>query len=198
MCRRADRRPGRLQPSTVTFEGGTDDDSACIDIPLPDISVTKVAKSDMATLVSGNTYEAQYTVTVTNNGDGPGSYSLDDLPDFGTGANVVGSPVRSGDRRSGRAQRRRQRRLHGDGDIHRRRSMPDSERECFTQPTPRPGRLQRRHRQLQRRRLRSQRRLHRHPRARHLGDQGGDDRVSHDCQRQHVQGRVHGDGHERR
>jgi uncharacterized repeat protein (TIGR01451 family) len=82
---------GAYNLATVTFEGGSDDDSACMDIPVPDIEVTKVAKGG-ATLVSGNTYEAQYTVTVTNNGDGPGSYTLNDLPDFGDGANVVGEP----------------------------------------------------------------------------------------------------------
>ena len=82
---------GAYNLATVTFDGGFDEDDACMDIPAPDIEVTKIAKGG-ATLVNGNTYEAQYTVTVTNNGDGPGSYTLNDLPDFGTGANVVGEP----------------------------------------------------------------------------------------------------------
>src|SRR4029078_5912891 len=63
-------------------------DSPWFDIPLPHITVTKVAKGG-ATLVGGNTYSAQYTVTVTNDGDGPGQYDLVDLPDFGAGATVT-------------------------------------------------------------------------------------------------------------
>ena len=80
---------GAYNLATVTFDGGSDDDDACIDIPVPDISVTKVATTEVATNVSGNTYEAVFTVTVSNTGDGPGSYDLDDLPDFGAGATVT-------------------------------------------------------------------------------------------------------------
>ena len=87
---------GAYNGVTVHFnDDGSDHSADCIDIPKPGISVTKSANSPTAELVSGNTYKAEYTVTVTNTGTGPGSYTLADLPDFGDGANVVGDPISS-------------------------------------------------------------------------------------------------------
>ena len=81
---------GAYNGVTVSFnDGGSDHDADCIDIPVPDIQVTKLATTNVATFVSGNDYKAVYTVTVENSGDGPGVYTLDDLPEFGTGANVT-------------------------------------------------------------------------------------------------------------
>jgi uncharacterized repeat protein (TIGR01451 family) len=59
-----------------------------VSLPLPQITVEKEADMAVAEHVAGNTYKAEYTVTVTNIGDGPGQYDLSDLPAFGTGANV--------------------------------------------------------------------------------------------------------------
>ncbi|MEO6571037.1 MAG: hypothetical protein ABIO83_05770, partial [Ilumatobacteraceae bacterium] len=75
--------PGQAAYNAVSIDVGSAMDpssDACVDIPLPDISVTKVRTSDTASLVDGNVYEAGYTVTVRNDGDGPGVYSLDDVP----------------------------------------------------------------------------------------------------------------------
>ena len=98
------------------------------------------ATTDVATKVSGNTYKAVYTVTVTNIGDGPGSYTLNDLPDFGSGANVVGEPEFD-PAITGPVGLNA-----GDSDVYTVTvtftvdgSMPGSERECFTQPTPGAG-----------------------------------------------------------
>ena len=81
---------GAYNSATVTFEQPptTNSDDACVDLPTPDISVEKVADGALATQVAGFQYQAVYTVTVTNDGEGPGSYTIADLPAFPDGATV--------------------------------------------------------------------------------------------------------------
>ncbi|HWL45340.1 MAG TPA: hypothetical protein VNQ73_20515 [Ilumatobacter sp.] len=78
---------GTFNTATVTFDGGFDDDDACA--PIPNFSITKVAREDTATHVAGSTYAVTYDVAVTNNGGATATYSATDVPDFGTGATIT-------------------------------------------------------------------------------------------------------------
>ena len=76
-------------------DGGTDIDTGCVNVPLPELKVTKSAVGADAVSVAGSTnrYEATYTVLVENLGDGPASYSLADLPDLAEGADAASNVV---------------------------------------------------------------------------------------------------------
>ena len=86
---------GTFNTATVVFDGGsaTATATACRSRRRP--SGDQGRDDRRRDHVIGNTYEAVYTVTVTNSGDGPGQYDLDDLPDFGAGANVTDYSIRS-------------------------------------------------------------------------------------------------------
>src|SRR5690606_28096620 len=85
---------GAYNAATVDPNIGPDvTDDACVDIPDPDIRIVKSAVG-APLLVSGyDTYTQEYTLTVTNLGDGPGTYSLTDTPLFGDGATPTGATV---------------------------------------------------------------------------------------------------------
>lgn len=87
--------------ATVTFDvdPGTDSDDDCVDLPLPDIGVTKTAVTEPAQPVyqGGNEYTVEYDIVVTNDGEGPGSYTLVEAPDFGTGIDVTAISATSAD-----------------------------------------------------------------------------------------------------
>jgi uncharacterized repeat protein (TIGR01451 family)/LPXTG-motif cell wall-anchored protein len=63
--------------------------SACAEIPGPAITVTKTATADSATFLGDEVYSVSYDVVVTNTGDGPGAYTLNDQPDFADGVDVL-------------------------------------------------------------------------------------------------------------
>jgi uncharacterized repeat protein (TIGR01451 family) len=79
---------GGFNSASVTLGQVVDTSTACVDLPAPTITVTKVRTADVATPVTATQYEAVYTITVTNTGEGPGSYTLTDTPDLGAGATL--------------------------------------------------------------------------------------------------------------
>lgn len=88
--------PGSATYNSVSLtyngvEGDPADD--CVDLPDPEITITKVVSAGQPVHVGDNVYTAEYTITVDNVGDGPGAYDLVDTPDFGTGATVTNVTV---------------------------------------------------------------------------------------------------------
>lgn len=84
---------GAYNGATVTVGQTIDPASACLDLPAPAISVTKVRETTFASPLSGTTFQANYTITVTNTGEGPGRYTLTDTPDLGAGATLLSPPT---------------------------------------------------------------------------------------------------------
>src|SRR5690606_36027552 len=60
----------------------------CVDIPDPEISVVKSVRDGQPVQVSGAQFAVSYDIEVTNGGEGPGTYSLTDLPDVASGATI--------------------------------------------------------------------------------------------------------------
>ena len=68
----------------VDNESVLSDNDACDDLPPPDINLAKTVKT-AAALQGNGTYTVVYTITATNNGQGPGYYDLNDAFSPGTG-----------------------------------------------------------------------------------------------------------------
>jgi hypothetical protein len=87
--------------ATVTYDvdPGTSSDDDCVDLPDPDVTVTKSAATDPTQPVyqGGNEYTVDYEIVVSNDGEGPASYTLVEDPDFGTGIDVTGISATSAD-----------------------------------------------------------------------------------------------------
>lgn len=64
------------------------DNTACTDLPAPDINITTVADGPAVVNVYGN-YKVDYTITVTNTGQGFGYYGLDAKFSPGAGIEMV-------------------------------------------------------------------------------------------------------------
>ena len=54
-------------------------------MPDPDITTTKTVVSDPSPTTPGSCRGPWYEIETVNNGEGPGTYDLDDTPGFATG-----------------------------------------------------------------------------------------------------------------
>lgn len=81
---------GLHNTSTLTFNGTEEEDDACA--ALPKVTHTKDLTSGPTSL-GDNRYELGYTITVTNEGAGAGTYDLDDELLYGAGITVEGAQV---------------------------------------------------------------------------------------------------------
>ena len=81
---------GAFNRATINVPGGaTTNSDACLDIPNPMLDITKVpAANNSLELLGGFNFRANYVVTVSNTGQGPGAYTLVETPDFGSGATI--------------------------------------------------------------------------------------------------------------
>ena len=79
--------------SITSLDDGTlGEDWSCVDIPAPEISVTKTTDGEPTQNEDGTISQA-YLVTVTNAGDGYGAYDLYDTPSFSSDMDVLGLSV---------------------------------------------------------------------------------------------------------
>ncbi len=81
---------GFSNTATLTVNGSSIDDEACAEIPA--ITVDKTVASGPTPLGSGQ-FEITYAITVTNDGAGAGSYSLEDELQFGDAITVDSATV---------------------------------------------------------------------------------------------------------
>ncbi len=79
---------GTLNVATVTVRGTSNTDSACGEIPNPDLIIKKTVSSEPVRDANG-VWTIGYDLLVTNgSAAGPGSYVLNDAFDFGDGVTV--------------------------------------------------------------------------------------------------------------
>ena len=175
---------GAFNRATITTPDATTNSDACLDIPTPTLDITKAPANNPLELLGGFDFRANYVVTVSNTGQGPGAYTLVETPDFGTGATISRS----------RSSTTRRRRHAGDnrfdttapwsltgsdtdvaiapGSTHRylvavefsiAPTMADAERALWPATAVRPGRIQPSPGPSRQHRHRHGRDLHRHP-----------------------------------
>ncbi|MEY2581898.1 MAG: hypothetical protein QOE09_1747 [Ilumatobacteraceae bacterium] len=79
---------GTLNSASVTVRGATSTDTACGEIPNPNVTITKTISSEPVRGANG-VWTIGYDLTVTNaSAAGPGSYILDDALQFGGGVTI--------------------------------------------------------------------------------------------------------------
>ncbi len=79
---------GTLNTASVTVRGNTSTDTACGEIPNPNVTITKTVSSEPVRGVNG-VWTIGYDLTVTNaSAAGPGFYVLDDALQFGGGVTI--------------------------------------------------------------------------------------------------------------
>ena len=90
---------GTLNTVTVTPNIGDDSTSEdCTEVPDPDITTTKTVVSDPAPTAPGSlSWTVEYEIETVNNGEGPGTYDLDDTPGFATGLVITDREATSTD-----------------------------------------------------------------------------------------------------
>ncbi|MCP4047162.1 MAG: hypothetical protein GY732_14385, partial [Gammaproteobacteria bacterium] len=78
--------------NTTANETDTTDNDACVDLPDPDLDLSKTITN--VELTGVYTYRLTYLVRMDNEGDGPGGpYDIDDVTGFGAGVTLDGTPV---------------------------------------------------------------------------------------------------------
>ncbi|MCB0966966.1 MAG: DUF11 domain-containing protein [Ilumatobacter sp.] len=75
---------------SFTDDQNEPDDSVCTELPDPAITPTKTVNDESTTFVDG-VWTVVYDITVTNTGDGPGVYTVEDTLDFGDDVEVTGA-----------------------------------------------------------------------------------------------------------
>ncbi|WP_434447147.1 hypothetical protein [Lentzea sp. E54] len=91
-CDPAGAAPGGLRNvATTAANGAATPVHACAGLPL--LSTSKVVGDGFPKENGDGTYTIAYDIFVTNNGDGPGIYSLDDTFRFGSGLTATGPAV---------------------------------------------------------------------------------------------------------
>ncbi|MSQ97982.1 MAG: IPTL-CTERM sorting domain-containing protein [Xanthomonadales bacterium] len=75
----------------VADEEDLEDNDACSDLPLPNINLAKTVNGPAVKEANGS-YTVVYTITATNNGNGPGYYDLDDAFSPGAGITLNSAP----------------------------------------------------------------------------------------------------------
>jgi uncharacterized repeat protein (TIGR01451 family) len=84
--------------ATVTVDGAETRAEACGDIELPDIGISKeISAGPTERPAQPGVYDVRYTITVVNDGTGPGRYDLVDDLRFGEGVTVLDASVVSAD-----------------------------------------------------------------------------------------------------
>jgi len=75
----------------AAVSNGVPDDTAdaCVPIPLPSVSISKIISSSASPTGNLNEFTIEYTVTVENTGNSKAFYDLTDTLKFGSGATVV-------------------------------------------------------------------------------------------------------------
>lgn|GEM_PF-2765195 len=73
----------------IVVDGVSQTDDACAPLPGPALEVTKTVSPNPLTPNSEGIYDVVYEVTVTNSGEGPGDYTLNDTFAFGDGVEVL-------------------------------------------------------------------------------------------------------------
>jgi uncharacterized repeat protein (TIGR01451 family) len=68
-------------------------DDACVPPPIPNLQLTKSVSPEALTYHADGTYDVVYTLTVSNLGSGPTSYTLTDTFAFGSGVEVLAAAV---------------------------------------------------------------------------------------------------------
>jgi uncharacterized repeat protein (TIGR01451 family)/LPXTG-motif cell wall-anchored protein len=89
---------GTLNGATATPNiGSTSTSTACVRIPDPDITVAKTVTSGPLYDAGSESFTVTYDVVATNNGAGPGTFTMIDTPAFGAGTNISSITVASTD-----------------------------------------------------------------------------------------------------